>query len=82
MTSLEKGVPTLKVETNVCKEGEKLSGEKARLLLMLGYMHAVRSHPYLCDPIFTPLTLLSWSPGITDVQGQTRFALVRRRRVR
>ena len=41
MTSLEKGVPTLKVETQVCKEGEKLSGEKARLLLMLGYMQAV-----------------------------------------
>ena len=41
MTSLEKGVPTLKVETQVCREGEKLSGEKARLLLMLGYMHAV-----------------------------------------
>ena len=40
MTSLEKGVPTLKVETQVCKEGEKLSGEKARLLLMLGYMQA------------------------------------------
>jgi hypothetical protein len=42
MTSLEKGVPTLKVETSVCKEGEKLSAEKARLLLMLGYMQAVR----------------------------------------
>lgn len=41
MTSLEKGVPTLKVETQVCREGEKLSGEKARLLLMLGYMQAV-----------------------------------------
>lgn len=41
MTSLEKGVPSLKVETVVCRKGEKLTGEKARLLLLLGYMHAV-----------------------------------------
>ena len=50
MTSLEKGVPTLKVETQVCKEGEKLSGEKARLLLMLGYMQAVSTPAFHKPP--------------------------------
>ena len=54
MTSLEKGVPTLKVETQVCREGEKLSGEKARLLLMLGYMHAVSRSS---DPSISPSDL-------------------------
>lgn len=41
MTYLEKGIPSLKVETEVCKEGEKLSAEKARLLMLLGHMQAV-----------------------------------------
>lgn len=44
-TYLEKGVPSLKEETVVVRKGEKLSGEKARLMMMLGYMMAVSGRP-------------------------------------
>lgn len=40
-TSLVKGVPSLKQETVVCRKGEKLTAEKARLLQLLGYFMAV-----------------------------------------
>lgn len=41
-TKLVKGVPTIEEDYVVCKKGEKLSAEKARLLLLLGHMLAVR----------------------------------------
>jgi mRNA turnover protein 4 len=40
-TKLVKGVPTIEESYVVCKKGEKLSAEKARLLLLLGHMLAV-----------------------------------------
>ncbi|KAJ9118069.1 hypothetical protein QFC24_006341 [Naganishia onofrii] len=39
-TKLVKGVPTIEEDYVVCKKGEKLSAEKARLLLLLGHMLA------------------------------------------
>lgn len=44
-TKLVKGVPTIEEDYVVCRKGEKLSAEKARLLLLLGHMLAVRSIP-------------------------------------
>jgi mRNA turnover protein 4 len=38
---LVRGVPSLEEEVVVCKQGEKLSAEKARLLSLLGIMMAV-----------------------------------------
>ena len=48
-TKLVKGVPTIEESFVVCKKGEKLSAEKARLLLLLGHMLAVGFvlHPVL-----------------------------------
>jgi len=79
MTSLEKGVPTLKVETSVCKEGEKLSAEKARLLLMLGYMQAVRWTHARNRPLQPVLLTHPPSLAIADFPSKARLALVRGR---
>jgi mRNA turnover protein 4 len=80
MTSLEKGVPVLKVETTVCKKGEKLTGEKARLLLILGYMQAVSR----VSCTFFPLVWFTENCRLvirTDVPSQTRFQMVGRGRL-
>jgi mRNA turnover protein 4 len=41
MIKLIRGVPSLEEEVVVCKKGEKLTAEKARLLSLLGVMMAV-----------------------------------------
>jgi mRNA turnover protein 4 len=46
-TKLVKGVPTIEEDYVVCKKGEKLSAEKARLLLLLGHMLAVSCQTFL-----------------------------------